>query len=87
MEDDEYGSEYSEDAFGKLVKKEIYQPEQRLERFNPLPTEDQMYWLHYYYKPYAKTYNSERCMSFDIDEKQDMIRRLTEAFSDPKIDK
>ena len=27
LEDDEYGSEYSEDQFGKMVKKEIYQPE------------------------------------------------------------
>lgn len=86
LDDDEYGSEYSvDDRTGEQVKKVCNQPDQRLRRFDPIPDDDRLHWIYYYFFPYSRTFNTARCMSFACDERKEQIKRMRQLYQAPQM--
>lgn len=42
-----------------------------MRRFDPIPSDDMLHWIYFYFFPYNRTFNTARCMTFDGDERAD----------------
>lgn len=85
IDDDEYGVEYEDvqehnEISGaieyKRRKKTFDFPDQRMNRFDPIPSDDMLHWIYFYFFPYNRTFNTAHCMTFKSDQRQDDIERI-----------
>ena len=76
LDDDEYDSEIDKNDYRPFQKKSYCFPDERMKRFNPVPIEEILKKINFYFFPYSPVINTNRCMTFEIDEKQDYIKKL-----------
>lgn len=57
-----------------------------MKKFDPIPSDETLHWIHYYFFPYNRTINTARCMTFEVDERQDTIAKMRMYYANTQID-
>jgi hypothetical protein len=58
-----------------------------MKKFNPVPSEEILKKINFYFFPYSPVINTNRCMTFEIDEKQDYIKKLRQQYESANMTK